>query len=76
MADDDLDQLVQAIFASARYRDVAEEAIRNIGARELSRRRNLKEAIKATKSKLHQVCGAYIDAGMPSDAMHELRILN
>ena len=37
--------------------------IRNIGARELATRRNWKEALKATKNKLHQVGGAYFDAG-------------
>ena len=33
--------------------------IRHVGSRELARRRRLKEAIKATKNKLHQVGAAY-----------------
>lgn len=57
---DALDQLVAAVRASARYRDVAEELIRRLGARELANRRSLKEAVKATKNKLHQVAGAYL----------------
>ncbi|MBA2681895.1 MAG: 16S rRNA methyltransferase, partial [Ktedonobacteraceae bacterium] len=32
---------------------------RNVGAQELQKRRNFKEALKATKNKLHQVGGAY-----------------
>lgn len=56
-----LDQLVAAIQASAHYRSVAEPLIRRLGARELANRRSLKEAVKATKNKLHQVAGAYLD---------------
>jgi 16S rRNA (guanine(1405)-N(7))-methyltransferase len=33
--------------------------VRRIGAQELEKRRSLKEAVKATKNKLHQVGGAY-----------------
>jgi 16S rRNA (guanine(1405)-N(7))-methyltransferase len=35
------------------------DLIRNVGAQELQKRRNFKEALKATKNKLHQVGGAY-----------------
>ena len=59
--DGQLDQLVSAVHASARYRTVAEPLVRSLGARELAKRRGLKEAIKATKNKLHQVAGAYVD---------------
>ena len=45
-----LDQLVAAVHASARYRAVAEPLVRGLGARELAKRRDLKEAIKATKN--------------------------
>lgn len=57
-----LEQLIQAILESSKYRAILLDLIRNIGLRELSVRRNLKEAIKATKNKLHQVAGAYLDA--------------
>ncbi|HZC07414.1 MAG TPA: hypothetical protein VE338_17400 [Ktedonobacterales bacterium] len=43
-----LDQLVTAVHASARYRAVAEPLVRSLGERELAKRRGLKEAIKAT----------------------------
>ncbi len=59
-----LDRLVERVLASARYRQIAPDFVRHVGARELARRRNLKEAVKATKSKLHQVAGAYL-AGTP-----------
>jgi 16S rRNA (guanine(1405)-N(7))-methyltransferase len=56
---DPLDRLTAAVRESAKYRHVCEELIRRLGARELTRRRSLKEAIKATKNVLHQVGGAY-----------------
>lgn len=55
-----LDALTQAVLANPRYRRICPEVIRDIGARELAKRRNLAEAVKATKSKLHQIGGAYI----------------
>jgi 16S rRNA (guanine(1405)-N(7))-methyltransferase len=54
-----LNELVASIRKSAKYRSVCEELIRGIGARELAKRRPPKEAIQATRSTLHQVCGAY-----------------
>jgi len=57
-----LDRLVEAVLMASKYKRVCEDFIRNIGSRELAKRRNLKEAIKATKGKLHQVGGAYLDS--------------
>lgn len=57
---DRLEQLVHAVLASPKYRGVCTGLIRNIGAREIGRRRSLKDAIKATKNKIHQVDGAYM----------------
>lgn len=54
--------LIASIQNSAKYRDVCVEVIGNIGARELAKRRNLKDAIKATHNTLHQVSGAYLDS--------------
>jgi len=54
-----LDQLVRAVLKSSKYRNVCEDLIKNIGMRELSKRKNLKIAIKSTKNKLHQIGGAY-----------------
>jgi len=55
-----LDRMVIAILKSPKYKDICEDLIRNIASRELSKRRNLREAIIATKNKLHQVAGAYL----------------
>ncbi len=56
-----LEHLLRAVQSSGKYQPVSEALIRRIGAQELAKRRNLKEAIKATKNKLHQVGGAYLD---------------
>src|SRR4051812_11556282 len=64
---DDIDELVQAVQSSQKYAAINVDVIRSIGLRELAARRNLKEAIKATKNKLHQVAGAYLDARLPYD---------
>ncbi len=57
--DQQIDQLVEAVLASAKYKSIGSDFIRYIGTQELARRHNLKEAIKSTKNKLHQVGGAY-----------------
>jgi 16S rRNA (guanine(1405)-N(7))-methyltransferase len=62
--DDRLARLVESIRASAKYRRVSEALIRRIGARELDRRRSLKEAEAATRAELHQIGGAYLDRGV------------
>ena len=54
--------LIANIRGSAKYRDVCTEVISNIGVRELAKRRNLKEAIQATRNTLHQVSGAYLNS--------------
>lgn len=57
--DEQLDKLLRAVLESSKYRNVCEDLIKNIGMRELRKRQNLKKAIKSTKNKLHQICGAY-----------------
>jgi 16S rRNA (guanine(1405)-N(7))-methyltransferase len=61
MTTDTLDQLVEAVIASRKYRHVSQEFIKRLGSQELVKQRTLKEAIKATKNKLHQVGGAYLE---------------
>src|SRR6516164_27288 len=56
-----IDHLVEAVQASSKYKSIDSAFIKYIGAQELARRHNLKEAIKSTKNKLHQVGGAYQD---------------
>lgn len=59
-----IDELVDAVRKSSKYRQVCEDVVRGVGARELAKGRRLKEAIKATKKKLHQVGGAYLEGGI------------
>ncbi len=54
-----LEALVVAVMNSPKYSNLSPELVRDLGERELANRRNLNEAIKATKRKLHQVGGAY-----------------
>lgn len=59
--------LVQTVLRSAKYKHVSPGLIQRLGARELGRRRNLREAVKGTKSKLHQIGGAYFEASVDYD---------
>jgi 16S rRNA (guanine(1405)-N(7))-methyltransferase len=54
-----VDRLIEAVLASSKYKNIDVDFIRYVGMQELSSHRNLKEAIKSTKNKLHQVGGAY-----------------
>src|SRR5436305_2005994 len=56
-----LDQLIEAVLTSSKYKSICRDFVRSVGSRELAKRHNLKEAVKATKNKLHQVGGAYLD---------------
>jgi 16S rRNA (guanine(1405)-N(7))-methyltransferase len=64
----DLARLLAAVRQSARYRRVSPALILAIGRRELATGRGLKEAIKATKGRLHQVCGAFQEGEPRYDA--------
>jgi 16S rRNA (guanine(1405)-N(7))-methyltransferase len=68
-APSDLARLVAAVQASAKYRHIAPALIASIGAGELHKGRSWKEAVKATKNKLHQVAGAYFPE-RPAYARH------
>ncbi|MHB0874599.1 MAG: class I SAM-dependent methyltransferase [Anaerolineae bacterium] len=73
-ADPRLDELVAAVRRGPKYRDMHAGLVRRIGARELAGRRNLADAVKATKSKLHQVAAAYLPAEfVPEAALASLR---
>jgi 16S rRNA (guanine(1405)-N(7))-methyltransferase len=54
-----VDQLTEAVLASSKYKSIDDDFIRYIGKQELFKHHHLKEAIKSTKNKLHQVGGAY-----------------
>ena len=59
--DDQLERLVAEVLASPKYRAINTAAVRAIGLRELQAHRNYKEAVKATRNKLHQTAGAFLD---------------
>jgi 16S rRNA (guanine(1405)-N(7))-methyltransferase len=59
--DDPLERLVAAVREGAKYREIAPGLVRAVGARELSKGRGLREAVKATRTRLHQAVGAYLD---------------
>jgi 16S rRNA (guanine(1405)-N(7))-methyltransferase len=56
-----LDDLVNAVLTSTKYKTVSKALVVLIGSQELAKRRTLKEAVKATKNTLHQIGGAYLD---------------
>ena len=56
-----LEQLVSAVQANSRYRTISPALVNRIGAAELAKQRGFKEAVKATRNKLHQVGGAYME---------------
>jgi 16S rRNA (guanine(1405)-N(7))-methyltransferase len=60
----DIDQLVTEVSANPKYAVISEELVRRVGAQELAKGRSFKEAIKATRNKLHQVGGAYQEGGI------------
>ncbi len=62
MSDSALVKLETAVFNSPKYRHISPELVRRIGREELGKRPRLKEATKATKNKLHQIGGAYLDS--------------
>lgn len=59
VSDNQLSQLIDAVISSSKYRDIDLNLITSIGLQELEKRNSLKEAIKSTKKKLHQVGCAF-----------------
>ncbi|MGD2028206.1 MAG: hypothetical protein PVI99_10350 [Anaerolineales bacterium] len=60
--DEQVQRLVAAVRTSAKYAAIDPGLVARIGAAELKKGRRFKEAVKATKNKLHQVGGAYLAA--------------
>ena len=67
----DLDQLIRQVQTLAKYSRVSTELIRSLLIRELAKRPNPKEAVKAVRSKLHQVGTAYQEKPLPYGAWSE-----
>jgi len=62
--EDDLVQLIANIHSAQKYQAVDSKVIERIGQIELAKRKNLKEAIKTTRSKLHQVATSFFTSPM------------
>lgn len=56
---DRVEAVVAAVAASKKYRDVCPDAIRRIAEGEMATHKNMPEAIKSTKRRLHQSYGAF-----------------
>jgi len=69
--DEQLDRLVAEVTRSGKYAHIVPNLVARIGSAELQKGRRFKEAVKATKNKLHQVGAAYLVA-----APHYERWLN
>lgn len=54
-----IDDVLARVATSRRYRWVAENVVRRLAADEIPRSRNLADAEKRTKRRLHQIFGAY-----------------
>jgi 16S rRNA (guanine(1405)-N(7))-methyltransferase len=61
---EELERLVEAVQANPKYRPISAGLVRRLGALELAKGRGWKEAVKATRNKLHQVGGAYQEGGI------------
>ena len=66
-----LEQLVQMVRASGKYEAISIDFIRAVGEKELVKRRTLKEAVKETRNKLHQVGSAFQEKPIPYAAWKE-----
>jgi len=55
-----LERIMQAIAATHKYATICHDVVVYVAQEELARRSNLKQAIKSTKNRLHQLGGAYL----------------
>lgn len=63
--DDILQQLMEMVAGSDKYAAISPELIRAVGEKELVKRRTMKEAVKETRNKLHQVGSAFQEKPIP-----------
>jgi 16S rRNA (guanine(1405)-N(7))-methyltransferase len=62
---DTLDELVRQVCESQKYAVIDPTLVRRLGAVELQKRGSLKEAVKSTRNKLHQIGSAYQEKPIP-----------
>jgi 16S rRNA (guanine(1405)-N(7))-methyltransferase len=74
--EDLLDQVIKEISRSPKYKSIDKQAIRRIAEKEFLKNMKVKEAVKATKNKLHQIGGAFFTSRPKySSWLQELRSL-
>jgi 16S rRNA (guanine(1405)-N(7))-methyltransferase len=56
-----LNRLVDTVRSTPRYQGISLDLVQQVGAQELGKGRSFKEAVKATRNKIHQVGGAYLE---------------
>ena len=56
-----LNELTEAVVSGSRYADVSLDLIHWVCEREIPKGRKIKESVRAVRSKLHQVAGAYLE---------------
>lgn len=72
MVDETIQQLMDKVRSRSPYDQISPDLVRWIGQRELGKRHSFKEAVKTTRSKLHQVAGAYLDDDIDYDTWQTL----
>lgn len=65
VSDERLRELVQLVRQSSKYVAIDEGLVTEIGRAELGKRNSLKEAVKSTRNKLHQIGSAYQEKPIP-----------
>lgn len=71
-----LEELVRLVRTSTKYASIDPALVRELGRAELTRRASLKQAVKATRNKLHQVGSAYQETPIPySEWIRQLALL-
>lgn len=65
ITDEILTMLVAEVTRSAKYASVSHDLVREIGSKEVAKAKNIKDAIKATRNKIHQVGSAYQETPIP-----------
>lgn len=65
VSDELLRELVQLVRQSSKYAAIDEGLVTEIGKIELGKRHSLKEALKSTRNKLHQIGSAYQEKPIP-----------
>jgi len=71
-----LNELVDTVLQGASYRQLSLDLVRRIARQEMAKRKSFKEAVRTTRSKIHQTAGAYQERKVPySDLIQRMQAL-